>query len=69
MKYYENALKGDHKLTVTDIKNRAVQFAKDNGNPTFNPSKGWILRFLQLGCTRENLIFRKIGSIEIVRAM
>ena len=37
----------DKKLTVTDIKNRAVAFAKENGNPTFNPSKGWILRFLQ----------------------
>ena len=37
----------DKKITVTDIKNKAVAFAKENGNPTFNPSKGWILRFLQ----------------------
>jgi hypothetical protein len=38
----------DVKLTVADLKNRAITFAKDNGQPTFNPSKGWILRFLQL---------------------
>lgn len=39
--------RNDLKLTVADLKNKAIQFAKENGSPTFNPSKGWILRFLQ----------------------